>query len=109
MTQGSLYTVSEAIDLTPELLMSALEGLGWTHRAELALRLGVSIRAVREAARLAHGAILSGNDGLRLTKDATEDEVNECCGRFASQVSEMSARIVRTRAVWETRLMKEGA
>lgn len=102
MTQGSLLALQERAELTPDALISALAGRGWTHRADLALRCGVSIRAVRQAAQKAHGAILSANKGLKLTSEATEAEVEECCGRFVSQISEMSKRVVSTRLVWDT-------
>lgn len=101
--QGSLLAVSERQELTPNRLMEALQGRQWVHREVLALSLGVSVRAVREAAKEAQGAILSGNRGLRLTVEASEDDVAECLGRFQSQVSEMVKRICATKAVWESR------
>jgi hypothetical protein len=61
----------------------------------------VSVREIRDAAQQSSGAILAGNDGLKLTVEATQDEVDECCGRFSSQVSAMTKRIVETRAVWQ--------
>ena len=83
-------------------LLTALQGRGWVKRADLALELGLSVREVRIAANEAQGAILAGNDGLKLTLEASQDEVDECCGRFSSQVSAMTTRIVETRAVWES-------
>jgi hypothetical protein len=107
MTQGSLLALGETAELSPLALETALRGRGWVHRADLALSLGVSIRAVRNAANEAHGAILSANQGLKLTCEASEAEVDECCGRFVSQIAEMSKRVVSTRMVWERRMLKE--
>ena len=89
--------------LTLKRLQRTLEGRGWVTRAVLAAELGVSVRALRDAASESGGAVLSGNDGLKLTSEATQDEVDDCCGRFSSQVSAMTRRIVETRAVWESR------
>ena len=83
-------------------LLAALQGRGWVLRSQLASELGLSIREVRIAANEAQGAILAGNEGLKLTLEASQDEVDECCGRFSSQVSAMTKRIVETRHVWES-------
>ena len=85
----------------PERLQRALRGRGWVTRAVLAAELRASVRDIRDAASQAGGAVLSGNDGIKLTSEATQDEVDGCCGRFSSQVHAMSTRIVQTRAVWE--------
>ena len=84
-------------------LLAALQGRGWVLRSQLALELGLPIREVRIAANEAQGAILAGNDGLKLTLEASQSEVDECCGRFSSQVSAMTKRIVETRAIWESK------
>ena len=83
-------------------LLAALQGRGWVLRSELARELGLSIRAVRIAANEAQGAILAGNEGLKLTLEASQDELEECVGRFRSQVSAMTERIVKTREVWNS-------
>lgn len=103
MTQGSLLAVSERTELTPERLIDALRGRGWLHRHDVALLLSVSTRAVREAANQSCGAILSGPQGLRLTVEATEHELETCLGFFTSQIREMSKRVVETRYTWEHR------
>lgn len=81
-------------------LVRALAGRGWVTRAVLAAELRVSVREIRDAASQAGGAVLSGNAGIKLTAEATQDEVDGCCGRFSSQVSAMTRRIVETKAVW---------
>ena len=84
-------------------LQQALVSRGWVTRAVLAAELRVSVREIRDAASQAGGAVLSGNAGIKLTSEATRDEVEDCCGRFSSQVSAMTRRIVETRAVWDAR------
>lgn len=84
-------------------LKSTLAGRGWVTRSVLAAELHVSVREIRDAASQAGGAVLSGNAGIKLTSEATQDEVDECCGRFSSQVSAMTRRIVETRTAWERR------
>ena len=86
--------------LTLKRLQRTLEGRGWVTRAVLAAELGVSVRVLRDAASESGGAVLSGNDGLKLTSEATHAEVEDCCGRFRSQVSAMSKRIIETQSVW---------
>lgn len=81
-------------------LTRALVGRGWVTRAVLAAELRVSVREIRDAASQAGGAVLSGNAGIKLTSEASQQEVDECCGRFSSQVSAMTRRIVETKAVW---------
>lgn len=83
-----------------ERLTRALLGRGWVTRAVLAAELRVSVREIRDAASQAGGAVLSGNAGIKLTSEATQDEVDDCCGRFRSQVSAMTRRIVETQSVW---------
>ena len=86
--------------LTLKRLQRTLEGRGWVTRAVLAAELGVSVRVLRDAASESGGAVLSGNEGMKLTSEATQEEVEDCCGRFRSQVSAMTKRIVETQAVW---------
>lgn len=94
--------IAEPITPTlPQELQKALQGRGWVHRLRLSVELGVSVRAIRQAASESHGAILSANSGLKLTSEATEDEVQECLGRFTSQIHEMSRRVCEIRDVFE--------
>ncbi len=83
-------------------LIAALRGRGWVRRADIAGELAWTVRQVRIAANESRGAILACNDGLKLTLEASQSEVDECCGRFSSQVSAMTKRIVEIRAVWES-------
>lgn len=100
VTQGSLLAAVESKIVTPEQLIRALTDRGWTHRAVLALEFACSVRAIRDAAEQAHGAILSGNDGLKLTVLATKDEMLDATGRLRSQASKMQQRASATERVW---------
>ena len=86
----------------PDRLVTNLQGRGWVTRAVLAAELGASVREIRDAANASGGAILAGNDGLKLTVEASLEELEGCCGRFRSQVSAMTLRILQTRAVWQS-------
>ena len=99
MTETTFPTLPFSLS---DQLQRALAGRGWVTRAVLAGQLGVSERAIRDASNASGGAILAGNDGLKLTAEATRDEVNHCCGRFSSQVSTTVTRIIQTRAVWQS-------
>lgn len=83
-----------------DALLYALKGRGWVTRETLASELRINVRILRDAANQAHGAVLAGNDGLKLTCEASQDELEDCLGRFRSQVSAMTIRIVETREVW---------
>lgn len=106
MTQGSLLAVAEKQELTPQAVLEALRGRGWILRERLALELGCSVRRLRMAVAEASGGILSSEHGLKLTAEASEDEVNEALGRFNSQIHQMSVRVVQTREVWENRFLQ---
>lgn len=93
---GSSPSVSASLT---DRLISALANRDWTKREQLARMLGCSVRAVRDAASESRGHILSGNEGLKLTREASAEEVAECLGRFTSQIHEMSRRVVEIRAV----------
>lgn len=85
-------------------LVNALRLGGWRHREDLARTLGVSVRAVRDAASHSRGEILSGQRGLILTVCATPEEIDEAIGRMVSQIHEMTRRVVETRLAWERRV-----
>lgn len=97
-----------SLDL-PAKLVNALRMGQWRHRDELARCLGVSVRQIRDAASSANGAILSGQLGLKLTICATENEYLESIGALASQVHQMTTRIVQTKAVFENRTQEKSA
>ncbi len=84
-------------------LVNALRFGTWQHREDLARQLGVSVRAIRDAASHAHGEVLSSNRGLKLTACATIEEVEEAMGRFRSQIREMTRRVVEVEIAYHQR------
>lgn len=84
-------------------LVNALRMGTWRKREELARQLGVSVRAIRDAASNASGEIVSGQNGLKLTACCTPEEIDNALQRMASQIHQMSMRVVATRYAWESR------
>lgn len=95
-------------DLT-ERLVTALLGGSWCHRERLAQALGVSVRQVRDAASQSRGAVISGQQGLKLTAHATEAEFAEAIAQMSSQVHQMTTRIAALRFVFESGRQMEKA
>ncbi len=107
MNQPSLIPLCDAA--TAELasrLVNALRFGTWQHREDLARVLGVSVRAIRDAASHAHGEVISGNRGLKLTACALPSEIEEATGRFRSQIREMTRRLAETEIAWHSRTRK---
>lgn len=73
-------------------LTALLDGRRWTKRAELAVSLGWTIRAVRDTASRSGGAILSGPQGLCLTAYASPDEIEHARLILLSQARQMIRR-----------------
>ena len=88
-------------DTLSDQLVRILKGRDWTKRELLAFELSVSVRHIREAASVSNGRIVCGNSGLKLTSEASAEEVQECLGRFTSQIHEMSRRVCEIRDVFE--------
>lgn len=84
-------------------LMRHLEARGWVRRDQLAREMNVKVRVIRSAASHAGGLVLSGSCGLKLTTEATHEEVTASCRRLRSQISEMQRRLVETEKVWHSR------
>lgn len=84
-------------------LVNTLRFGTWEKREDLARRLGVSVRAIRDAASQSNGQILSGSRGLKLTVCCTEPELQDALSRMASQIHQMSTRVVATQQAWDCR------
>lgn len=93
----------------PAKLVNALRMGQWVHREDLARRLGVSVRQIRDAAHESRGAIVSGYDGLKLTVCCTAEEVDDAEARFTSQIHEMQLRSAAIRFVFEGRTQEKSA
>lgn len=104
MQQPSLLPLCEqATKALATKLVNALRMGTWRKREELARQLGVSVRAIRDAASQSNGEILSGQLGLKLTVCASQDELEDAIGRMVSQIHQMTRRVVATRFAWESR------
>lgn len=104
MKQDSLIPLCDLA--TKELsakLVNALRMGTWRKREVLARTLGVSVRAIRDAASQSHGEIISGNEGLKLTCCASHEELCEALGRFRSQIHAMTVRLAQTEVAWANR------
>lgn len=97
-----------AADL-PAKLVNALRLGQWIHREDLARRLGVSVRQIRDAAHESNGAIVSGQLGLRLTVCCLPSEIDDAEARFSSQIHEMQLRSAAIRFVFEGRTQEKSA
>lgn len=104
MTQPSLLPLSDQStkQLTDNVVNALRVGM-WRKREDLARQLGVSVRAIRNAASHSHGEIISSNRGLKLTCCATPEEVTEALGRCRSQIREMTRRVMETESFWHAR------
>jgi hypothetical protein len=104
VTQGSLIPVWDRANeaLRIQLVQRLADGR-WHYRMDLAVGLGVSVRAIRDAASHAGGEVLSGQQGIKLTCCATPDELTDALGRLRSQVREMQRRLLETEQAWHRR------
>lgn len=102
--QPSLLPLCDAS--TPELVARLVNHLRfgiWMKREEVARQLGVSVRAIRDAAHESAGQVVSGQLGMKLTICCTPEELDDALARSTSQIHQMSIRVVQTRDVWNTR------
>ena len=71
--------------------------VGWIHRDDLAVELGVSVREIRLMAEASDGLVLSGQKGLCHLAYATNQEVEHAANTLLSQAKTMTERAVRIR------------
>lgn len=104
MIQPSLLPNPDCVGIALQRnLVNALRLGTWRKREDLARQLGVSVRAIRDAASTSHGEIVSGQNGLKLTVCCTESELQDALSRMASQIHQMSTRVVATQQAWDCR------
>lgn len=95
MTSLSLFTTTRHTPISVDLLAHlrlALEGRGWLSARVLAHELGTTDRALRQAASLSAGAIVSGPRGYCLTREASVEDVRHCVAMLRSQAARMVKR-----------------
>jgi len=63
----------------------------WCNRAELGLEHGLTPRECRLARQCAHGRVIYSQQGFKLLKWATADEVRKCSGALVGQIKAMQA------------------
>lgn len=90
-----------------ERLVFVLEINGrWMTAKELYAQTGFDDRKLRVLRSCANGTIVSGNSGYKLTKDATEEELAEYCGRYISQIRAMLDQVNTVRRTIHKREFK---
>jgi len=58
----------------------------WVTRAEMKLLYGLSPRECRLGRQWAHGRIIMGQDGFKLLRYATPDEIRKCSNVYLGQI-----------------------
>lgn len=89
-------------------IVAHLAGRGWLTAAQIVTALGLpegesGKRQVRAAAEASGGELISGQDGYKLTAEATPDELHHASAWLESQGRTMIARAVAQRNVWHAR------
>ena len=78
-----------------QMFVSWLTGRGWTLARDMALW---SERTARQLAQQSGGQVISGQQGYRLTAEATDEEIARACHFLESQAQLMLARARAIRA-----------
>jgi hypothetical protein len=73
---------------------------GWVSARWLAHELGVDDRAIRAAAAASDGRIISGQQGYKLTRLATREELEAFVNPMQSQARKMQQRAVDALVAW---------
>lgn len=82
-------------------LMLVLKERGWLTASKLiAEQPGVwTERSLRATAHASEGKIISGQNGYKLTANATSDEIDHCANWLTHQAREMTTRAIQIRRV----------
>lgn len=84
--------VTSRAELLLPALLGLLDGRGWRSARELAQWLGCDDRTIREAASLSEGAIISGQRGYALTRQASVEDAQHAADWLRSQARQMETR-----------------
>jgi hypothetical protein len=86
-------------------LLAYLRGRGWRTAKDIAAHpeLQFSDRYTRTLAEHSAGAVIGGDQGYKLTQDATPEEINEWKGRYQGQIRRMTERLISTEKAWHAR------
>jgi hypothetical protein len=82
-----------------ESLIRTLAGRGWLTRKQLERETDYSDRTIRALANASDGQIISGQQGYRLTREATLDEIKHAAGWLKHQAAEMQRRAIQIERV----------
>ena len=102
MNQGALLFGPRVTRTAAEYLDRFLDALTdgrWHKAGELQTRLHTSDRVLRKCADLSAGRVISGQDGYKLTRFATNDEIDHAERWLLSQARKMTERATEIRRV----------
>lgn len=81
-----------------DAVIALLQDGAWHRAKALCTALpGLTDRACRQIAETSHGAVISGQAGYKLTRHATNDEIDRAEAWLLSQASHMKSRAVEIR------------
>ncbi len=87
-------------DARVDELIRLLADRGWTTGREIRIAQGWDERTIRALAAASDGQILSGQQGYKLTRQATPEEMQHATSWLESQAKEMSQRAGAIRRRW---------
>ena len=101
MTQLSLFARKQSRALPEQIdaLVSALSGGEWRKAFRITKETGLNDRQVRAAANASEGQVISGQQGYKLTKLATMDEIDHATAWMRKQANEMTKRVINIERV----------
>lgn len=82
-----------------EELITTLSGRGWMTRRQLEALTSFSDRTLRALANASDGQIISGQQGYRLTREATVEEIKHAANWLKHQATEMTRRALQIERV----------
>lgn len=88
----------------PRLLIDLLRGRGWVTCRTIQKEAGITDRAVRNLAHHSKGQIISGQQGYKLTQEATIEEIQRASNWLRSQANEMRSRALQIDRVYHSRV-----
>lgn len=91
---------TDADDPRLDTMLDYLNNRGWVNAREFKQRFTWSDRTTRMLAAASNGQILSGQQGYKLTRQATPEELHHATAWLDSQANEMSLRARAIRRVW---------
>ena len=91
---------TDKYDVRVDQLRVFLLDRGWVTAKELKSVFGWTDRTSRALAEAADGDVLSGQQGYKLTRQATPEELLVACNQWQGQIEKMAKRLSATRRKW---------